>query len=52
MSKGGFDSAVHISEEALNAKVIVPWAIICATSIGAILGWGTYHWFLYSWFLI
>lgn len=37
---GGFDSAVHVSEEARNAKVAVPWAIISATVLGSILGWG------------
>jgi len=37
-SVGGFDAGVHISEEALNANIAVPWAIICVTAIGCILG--------------
>jgi amino acid transporter len=38
MSAGGFDVGVHISEEAWNASVAVPWAIISVTAIGCILG--------------
>ncbi|KAJ6543330.1 amino acid/polyamine transporter I [Mycena sp. CBHHK59/15] len=34
----GFDVGVHISEEAQNANVAVPWAIICVTAIGCTLG--------------
>ncbi|KAH9987652.1 amino acid/polyamine transporter I [Russula compacta] len=34
----GFDSCVHISEEASNAATAVPWAIIWAISIASILG--------------
>jgi len=37
----GFDSSVHISEEASNAAVAVPWAIVSAIAIAGILGWGT-----------
>ncbi|KAL0954677.1 hypothetical protein HGRIS_003626 [Hohenbuehelia grisea] len=36
---GGFDSSVHISEEARNANTAVPWACISATGFGCILGW-------------
>ncbi|PIL25895.1 transporter [Ganoderma sinense ZZ0214-1] len=35
----GFDSSVHISEEASNASTAVPWAIIYAISIAGVLGW-------------
>ena len=31
-SAGSFDSAVHISEEASNAAIAVPWAIVCPAS--------------------
>ncbi|OCH88957.1 amino acid transporter [Obba rivulosa] len=34
-----FDSSVHISEEAANAAVVVPWAIVYAIGIAGILGW-------------
>ncbi|TFK37004.1 amino acid transporter [Crucibulum laeve] len=37
---GAFDSTVHISEEATNANVAIPYAIILATTSSAILGWG------------
>lgn len=37
---GSFDSSVHISEEASNAAVAVPWAIVSAIGIAGILGWG------------
>ncbi|THV04571.1 amino acid transporter [Dendrothele bispora CBS 962.96] len=36
---GGFDTSVHISEEAKNATRAVPFAIMCATLSGCILGW-------------
>ncbi|KAI0646185.1 APC amino acid permease [Trametes meyenii] len=36
---GGFDAPVHISEEASNARVVVPWAIVCAVSTASVLGW-------------
>lgn len=37
---GSFDSSVHISEEASNAAIAVPWAIVGAISIAGVLGWG------------
>lgn len=40
-SLGSFDSSVHISEEASNAAVAVPWAIVGAISIAGVLGWGS-----------
>ncbi|EMD30988.1 hypothetical protein CERSUDRAFT_163578 [Gelatoporia subvermispora B] len=36
----GFDAPVHISEEASNAAVAVPWAIVLSSAVGGILGWG------------
>ena len=42
-SKGAFDSTVHLSEEATNASVAVPWAIVYATGSGCVLGWGKYY---------
>ncbi|KAH9946464.1 APC amino acid permease [Amylocystis lapponica] len=36
---GGFDSALHLSEEVSNARIAVPWAIVGATSLAAVLGW-------------
>ncbi|KAJ7268721.1 amino acid permease-domain-containing protein [Mycena haematopus] len=36
---GGFDTSVHISEEARNAPHAVPFAILSATIVGSILGW-------------
>ncbi|KAI0264622.1 APC amino acid permease [Gloeopeniophorella convolvens] len=36
----GFDAPIHISEEASNARVAVPWAIVGSTAIGVVLGWG------------
>jgi amino acid transporter len=38
-SIGGFDSCVHISEEASNASTAVPWAIAAAIITAGILGW-------------
>ncbi|KAF5385554.1 hypothetical protein D9757_006745 [Collybiopsis confluens] len=35
----GFDTSVHISEEAKNAPRAVPFAIMCATILSSILGW-------------
>lgn len=35
---GAYDSCVHISEEASNAAIAVPWAIIGAISVSGILG--------------
>ncbi|KIK52793.1 hypothetical protein GYMLUDRAFT_207812 [Collybiopsis luxurians FD-317 M1] len=37
-SIGGFDSSVHISEEAQNAKIAVPFAIMTSTGFGCLLG--------------
>ena len=37
---GAFDSSVHISEEATNARTAVPFAIVTSTVISCILGWG------------
>ncbi len=37
---GGFDTPVHISEEAKNARTAVPFAIMSATTLGCILGFG------------
>lgn len=37
---GGFDAAVHISEEVSNARVAVPWAIVSAIGVAGVLGWG------------
>jgi len=34
-----FDSSIHISEEASNAAVTVPWAIVSAIGIASVLGW-------------
>ncbi|TFY62224.1 hypothetical protein EVG20_g6781 [Dentipellis fragilis] len=36
---GGFDTSVHISEEAKNASIAVPWALISAVAISSVLGW-------------
>ncbi|KAF5349324.1 hypothetical protein D9758_011797 [Tetrapyrgos nigripes] len=38
-SVAGFDTSVHISEEAKNATRAVPFAIMCATVLSSILGW-------------
>ncbi|KDR73321.1 hypothetical protein GALMADRAFT_251941 [Galerina marginata CBS 339.88] len=37
---GSFDSTVHLSEEATNANVAIPFAIILATTSSVIIGWG------------
>ncbi|OJA10854.1 hypothetical protein AZE42_06122 [Rhizopogon vesiculosus] len=37
---GGYDSSVHISEEASNATTAIPWAIVGSIAVSAILGWG------------
>ncbi|KAJ7733984.1 amino acid/polyamine transporter I [Mycena olivaceomarginata] len=34
----GFDSGVHISEEALNANVAVPWAMVSAMGVDSTIG--------------
>jgi amino acid transporter len=44
---GGFDSSVHISEEASNANRVVPFSIITAPALGCILGWGEFSTFFY-----
>ncbi|KAH9896732.1 APC amino acid permease [Cubamyces lactineus] len=36
---GGFDAPVHISEEASNARTVVPWAIVSSVAIAGLLGW-------------
>ncbi|KAJ8454180.1 hypothetical protein ONZ51_g13181 [Trametes cubensis] len=36
---GGFDAPVHISEEASNARTVVPWAIVSSVGIAGLLGW-------------
>ena len=36
----GLDSMVHISEEAKNANVAIPYAIVFATVSSVALGWG------------
>ena len=43
-SIGAFDASVHISEEATNASIAVPWALLSAVIIACVLGWGmTFH---------
>ncbi|KAG1901917.1 amino acid/polyamine transporter I [Suillus fuscotomentosus] len=37
---GGYDAAVHMSEEASNAATAIPWAIISSIALSAVLGWG------------
>jgi len=37
---GAFDSTLHISEEATNANIAVPWAMISACGVASVLGWG------------
>lgn len=36
---GGFDSAIHVAEEASNASTAVPYAIVGACGIAGLLGW-------------
>ncbi|KAI0264623.1 APC amino acid permease [Gloeopeniophorella convolvens] len=36
----GYDAPVHISEEASNASFAVPWAIMSATVVTLVVGWG------------
>ncbi|KZO96991.1 APC amino acid permease [Calocera viscosa TUFC12733] len=38
-SVGGFDGCIHISEEAANAAVAVPWGMVSAVFICCLLGW-------------
>ena len=37
---GAYDSPVHISEEATNARTAVPFAIISSAVIAGLVGWG------------
>ncbi|KAA1475628.1 APC amino acid permease [Dentipellis sp. KUC8613] len=37
---GAFDASVHISEEATNARIAVPYATLSATATASVLGWG------------
>ncbi|KAG0692512.1 amino acid/polyamine transporter I [Suillus ampliporus] len=37
---GGFDASVHMSEEASNAAIAIPWAITGSIAVSAVLGWG------------
>ena len=47
---GSFDSGVHISEEASNAAIAVPWAIVNAVAVGGILGFGMWPYLsFFSW---
>ncbi|KAI0048204.1 APC amino acid permease [Auriscalpium vulgare] len=36
---GGFDASVHVSEEARNAQIAVPFTVVAATVSGCVLGW-------------
>lgn len=40
---GGFDSTVHIGEEARNASTAIPWAVVLSTATTCLLGWGMFH---------
>ncbi|ETW76157.1 amino acid transporter [Heterobasidion irregulare TC 32-1] len=37
---GGLEASIHLSEEASNANVAVPWAIIASVTIANVIGWG------------
>ena len=37
---GSFDGPVHLSEEATNAAIAVPWAIVGSIGVSAVLGLG------------
>jgi hypothetical protein len=37
---GSFDGPVHLSEEATNAAIAVPWAIVGSIAVAAVLGLG------------
>ncbi|KAG1722545.1 amino acid/polyamine transporter I, partial [Suillus paluster] len=37
---GGYDASVHMSEEASNAAIAIPWAITGAIAMSAVLGLG------------
>lgn len=39
----GFDTSVHISEEARNAPRAVPFAIMCATILSSVVGWSEWR---------
>ena len=36
----GFESSIHMSEEAHNARTAVPWAIVRTVGISSLIGWG------------
>ena len=40
LNTAGFDSSLHISEEAENARVAVPRGLVGATAVAGIMGWG------------
>ncbi|OJA10262.1 hypothetical protein AZE42_08921 [Rhizopogon vesiculosus] len=40
---GGYDCSVHMSEEAANADVAIPWAIINSIIVSGIMGWGGWN---------
>lgn len=40
LTVGAYDSPVHISEEATNARTAVPFAIISSVIMAGIVGWG------------
>lgn len=40
MVAAGFDSSLHISEEAENARVAVPRGLVGATVVAGVMGWG------------
>jgi len=42
----GFDTSVHISEEARNAPQAVPFAIMCATILSSVVGWSEWRYLL------
>jgi len=42
----GFDTSVHISEEARNAPRAVPFAIMCATILSSVVGWSEWRYLL------
>ncbi|KAG2049922.1 amino acid transporter [Suillus hirtellus] len=37
---GGYDASVHMSEEASNAAMAIPWAIVGSIAVSAVLGCG------------
>ncbi|EEB88349.1 hypothetical protein MPER_13860, partial [Moniliophthora perniciosa FA553] len=36
-----FDAPIHMSEEARNAVIVIPWTIILSTASTLILGWAS-----------